>query len=605
MSKNRPGSDQPFDAEPPRSLLRNGTQSRSPLEAWLFVTPGDVMHSIRRRLPSVIFTTVVVALLVTGLLLVWPNHYSSEGLMYVRLGRGALAVDPTTKTSQAVSLQESRTAEVISIGEMIGSREIAERVVDRVGVDEVNRPRTWVERFAERVDSYLTSTSSAVGSLRGSTQRVGDWSPERVAAQLDRERAVRDVLEALDIEVVKDGYTVTIAAKEHDPLLAQAIVQSVMDEYGRYHVEAHRSEGSEAFFEAQAKASRLTAMQAREELQSTQNEMGWLSAESAETALRERIIDLESNLNSVESRLAEADSQAEELERRLAETPKWVPTEVTTGIANAAGDQLRSQLYDVQVEDGEELAKISPNHPRYQRLSQKMNESQSLAEAERSERTERTEAINPVHIELQTQRQTVGAKAVGLKSRRDALQSRLDATTEDLQRLNRDRTTLARLTWEAELSEEIYRDHARSLEEARINAKLDEQQMSDVSIVQPATLNLKKSGPARGILSLVGVLLGLSLGFLQAILRDPPLAQPLRRGNSHPLGTDGYGPAQQNRTRGKSESARNGRGEPVEKDEEKTDRDETEAVVGAVGPVASATSSGVDDLTPPHRNLPR
>ena len=104
------------------------------------------------------------------------------------------------------------------------------------------------------------------------------------------------------------------------------------------------------------------------------------------------------------------------------------------------------------------------------------------------------------------------------------MSERLAATQLDLQRLNGDATRLAELTWEAELAEETYREHARSLEEARVNSALDDLQMSDVSVIQDATLNLKKSGPMRGLLAVVGLLLGLSLGLLQAILRDSPVS---------------------------------------------------------------------------------
>lgn len=489
------------------------------------VTPGEVLRSFRRRLPSIVFTTVLVTIAIIALLIVWPNQYRSEGLMYVRLGRGALAVDPTTKATQSVSMQESRTAEVVSIGEMIGSREIAERAVERIGVENINEPRTWIDRGIKDIESFLQSDHQLVSWLpKSDGKTVGELSPEQYEEQLEREQAIKKVSKAIDVQIAKNGYTVAVAGKGDDPLLVQSIVQAVMDEYGRYHVEAHSVDGSESFFEKRAKQSRDTALETRRALQETRNEMGWLSAASAEETLRERIIDLEMKLNTADSELAEAISQAEELRRQLDGTKEWVPVEVTLGIANAAGDQMRSQLYDVQIQDGEELARVSPNHPRYKLLQEKMQQSAQLADSEREDREERREAINPVYQELETQFQTVRAKAVGLKSRRDAVNERLAATQLDLQRLNGDATRLAELTWEAELAEETYREHARSLEEARVNSALDDLQMSDVSVIQDATLNLKKSGPMRGLLAVVGLLLGLSLGLLQAILRDSPVS---------------------------------------------------------------------------------
>lgn len=497
--------------------------SRSETESWAMVTPGDVLRSIRRRLPSVIFTTILFTVAIMALLVVWPNQYRSEGMMYVRLGRNAMGSDPTVKSSSSVSMQESRTAEVVSIGEMVGSREIAERAVDRVGIKKINQPRNWIEQSIEDAGAFLESDNQWVSWVpKSSGKTAGEMSPEQYEAQIQREKAIKTVQSAINIQVAKNGYTVNVAGKEDDPLLVQEIVQAVMDEFGSYHVDAHRVKGSETFFDTQARDSRELAISARKKLQDTRNEMGWISTESAERTLSERIIDLETKLNAADSELAEAISQAEELRRQLESTEQWVPIEKTLGIANAAGDTMRSQLYDVQVNDGEELSKLSPTHPRYKRLMEKMQKSEQLAGNERDEREETREAINPVYQDLETQFQTVRARAVGLGSRRDTIADRLDATQTDMQRLNDNVTLLSRLNWEAQIAEETYRNHARSLEEARVNAELDRNQMSDVSVIQEATLNLKKSGPKRALLSVVGAMFALSLGLLQAILRDSP-----------------------------------------------------------------------------------
>lgn len=508
-----------------RDLNRSVGQRDNPRpDSWAMVTPADVFRSVCRRIPSILVTTALVTVAVIAVLVVWPNQYRSEGMMYVRLGRGALGADPTTKSNNAVSMQESRTAEVISIGEMVGSREIAERAVDRIGVGHINAPRTWIDRTQVAVGDFMESDNRLVSWLPKSNKAVGDLSTDEVDAQLEREAAIRAVLKCVNIGIAKNGYTITVSGLDDDPLLIQQIVQAVMDEFGSYHVEAHQNEGSQHFFEQQAAESLDLAMKARRQLQTTRNEMGWLSAASAEETLSARLIDLESALNAAESELAQADSTANELRRQLAGTEQWVPTETTLGIANAAGDKLRSQLYDVQVQDGQALARVSPAHPRYRMLKQKMADSEKIALEERADRSERTEAINPVYQELETQLETIRAKAVGLQSRRDAVLARLSQTQRDIQRLNGDMTKMAELTWEAELAEQTYRDHARSLEEARVNSELDRRNMSDVSVIQPASLNLKKSGPPRGLLALVGAFLGLSLGLLQAILRDPPVS---------------------------------------------------------------------------------
>ena len=124
-------------------------EQNSAAESWATISPMELIGTVFRRLPSVLITSIIVALLVGLAVVAWPNRYNSDGLMYVRLGRAALSADPTAQNSNAVSLQESRTSGVITIGDMIGSREIAERAVNQVGVNRINEPRSWINRLAK------------------------------------------------------------------------------------------------------------------------------------------------------------------------------------------------------------------------------------------------------------------------------------------------------------------------------------------------------------------------------------------------------------------------------------------------------------------------
>lgn len=482
-------------------------------EAWASVTPSDLMRSVMRQWRSIVVTTVVVGVIVAGTLLVWPNRYSSDGLMYVRLGRGAVSLDPTTLPSKSISLQESRAAEVVSVAEMVGSRAIAERAVEIVGVEEINRPRTWLDRIGQSL------------AISGGVAET-DLDAEEVSAQLAKEEAIKRVSKSLEISIPRNGYTVSVVSRGSDPLLAQDIVEAVMSQYQRYHVDAHRAQGSLSFFKEQIYKSEQAAIEARRRLQEARNKSGWLSVDSAEATLQERIVNLELSLDSAESSFADAESHAKSLAEQLATVDSWVPMEVTKGLANNAKDSMRTALYGEQMEKGEELLKVTPNHPRYQRLKANLDEGEAIVSNEGADREITREALNPVRQELETEYQKARAKSVGLKSRRDSLVASLEEAEADLQRLNEDAIELSQLGWAADIAEKNYLEHAKSFEHARVVHELDNQNLSDVSVIQNASLNLKKVGPPRLLLLSLGSLLGLALGVLQALLRDTAGMRP-------------------------------------------------------------------------------
>ncbi len=493
---------------------------RNSSAAWATLTPSDLIRSVSRRIPSITLTTILVTAIVIGVLIVWPNRYSSDGLMYVRLGRGAVSVDPTSKASQTVSVQETRSAEVLSVREMLASREIAARVVERVGAAEINKPRTWIDH------AILNSTTTLTGYLPKSPRDAEGITAEDYEAQIDREEAIEKVQDSISVSVTKNAYTIAVQCKASDPILAQKIVDAVMNEYGEFHVDAHRATGSLAFFEREVADSRERAIQARSLLQETKGKMGWTSEISAEAMLQERITRLEIALDEAESSLAERESRSKVFETRLTMMEEWIPTQVTKGMANNASDTMRTQLYNLEVQENDALSRLKPSHPRYEMLKQMVDESKKIVSDQGDAKEISVEAVNPIRQELETSYEVALAETAGYQSRVDSLASSLAQAKDDLRRLSKDGLELARLTWESSLAEQNFLAHSKSLEESRMLDQLDSNNLSDVSIVQDASLQLKKTGPPRAMLAVVGCMLGLTLGLLQALLRDNPTPSP-------------------------------------------------------------------------------
>ena len=94
-----------------------------------FLTIGDIFAVLRKRWKFAIFSTFMMA--VFGGLFVYfvlrPTYFS-QGALYVRLGKNTLTVDPTASSSSTVSSLENRHQEVVSVKELLKSREVGERV---------------------------------------------------------------------------------------------------------------------------------------------------------------------------------------------------------------------------------------------------------------------------------------------------------------------------------------------------------------------------------------------------------------------------------------------------------------------------------------------
>lgn len=486
--------------------------SRSSVLASLHA--GDLLSVMCRRIPSIVIVTSILFCMVLGVLVAMPNAYRSEGLFYVRLGRGAVSVDPTSQASDSISIQDSRTSEVISISEMLSSREIADRVVEQVGADRINQPRTWIARLGKKLEGLKGSPSADDESLADGKSRA-----ELIALE---EAAVK-VQKSVGFSIAKNAYTVAVSATTTDPFLARDIVQSYLDQYGSFHLEAHQISGSYDFFDQLAEQNRAAAAAAKQRLQQRRSELGWMSPERAEEALQSRIIELDIALDKANSDLADSNDLVAALEKQLSLIKPWVPIQ-TSRVANLAADEMKRALYESRIAESETLSKFKPSHPRYKRLTEKYAAGENAILDESDTEEETTEAVNPVHQQLVAELELTRAKAKGLAARRDSLIDSLQQAETKLARLNHDSIELADLAMAAEIAERNYIEQSESLEQARVHQELDRQKLSDISVIQDASLNLKKAGPKRAILAVVGLMASLCMGLAQALVRPLPPA---------------------------------------------------------------------------------
>ena len=95
------------------------------------------------------------ALLAVLAMIFLPRTYHSGAMLFVKLGRETVSLDPTATTGSTISVLDTRDNEINSIRDMLYSRGIVEKVVDRIGPEvvlgdaELTDEVREVDRFAQ------------------------------------------------------------------------------------------------------------------------------------------------------------------------------------------------------------------------------------------------------------------------------------------------------------------------------------------------------------------------------------------------------------------------------------------------------------------------
>jgi uncharacterized protein involved in exopolysaccharide biosynthesis len=92
----------------------------------------------------------------------------------------------------------------------------------------------------------------------------------------------------------------------------------------------------------------------------------------------------------------------------------------------------------------------------------------------------------------------------GLTARRETIENNLGKLNQQLKTLNAQEVEIVDLEREVQFLETKYRTYVQSTEQTRIARELEQQQITNISVIQHATQNVKASSPRKALSLLIG-----------------------------------------------------------------------------------------------------
>ena len=445
------------------------------------IAPGSSHPSFRSALQVPLrhkrrFLTVFLAVVGTTILvtLLMPRTYRSEGELLLRLGRENMALDPTATlgSTPILSIQQSRENEINSVIEIVRSRALIEKVVDGL------------------------SPARILGKNEGQSA--------------DREDAIRLLIKSLNVDAVRKSNVLQITYDAASPTLAQTVVDTLIGCFLEEHIRLNRTPGAQQFLSEQT-ASILGQLEEREEeLRKLKDETGLASPEARRGIIVTRIGRLEDELLQSKAALAASEAEVKQLQQQLLDLPTTQVTEQTVGFANEAADGMRQQLYTLQLREKELTSKVTDDHPLLRAVRDQIAAAQKVFGQEKPERTQTKTGVSKAHEEINLLLLKDEPALASLRAKADRLAAQVEAEKASLAKLNDDELRIDRLQREVRLEEANYRKYVDSLEQARIDHAMAAEGKSNISIVQPATLEPRPIKPK----GLVNLLLAIVLGVI-------------------------------------------------------------------------------------------
>jgi uncharacterized protein involved in exopolysaccharide biosynthesis len=322
------------------------------------------------------FVMLVTMCLAVLAMIFLPRSYHSEAMIFVKLGRETVSLDPTASTGNRVSVLESRDNEINSIRDMLYSRNIMEQVADRIGPEVILG------------DAPLSDENFESNYVPGTDYKD---SP--------RQKAILELSENTDVVNSRKSSVLTITTQSKSPELAQRILKEYLEVYLGMHRNAHQTPQSNQFFEKQAKLLKVQWQEAMKSLQITKEDAGVVSIQGAKDNLKFQTNEAESALMSVESNLASSRAKLERFETIISKNPldqqrvrdEFLATKGEMSAMSAEKEALQSQLEEMldkaaklnrnEVSIGgleQEVAMAAANFAQYENLHEQTRIEQAL-----------------------------------------------------------------------------------------------------------------------------------------------------------------------------------------------------------------------------------
>jgi len=477
------------------------------------ISMRDILYVVFRHKGKIAAVTLLVLFGVAAYTYLVPEVYTSEAQVFVRLGRESLGLDPSI-SGPTMAMLTNREAETRSEISILKSRTLFERLLEEHGADALMPAADTAE--ASGIKGALRQVRKGV---RGAINGVLYALDLKTKLEPDEEAVVM-AMENLDVQVERNTSILTVKYDAYGAELAQQTLTQLMQLYLAEHIDVHSSLAGPEFFEQRADELLAALTLAESELNDFRNEHGVIHLQSQKDALLERINSVIMDSRNVKADRDGAGARLASLEEAFAKTNERHNTEIRTMNVNPVRDNLRQVVAELELEEAEMAALYPDTHRPLQMLREQIARTNATIDNEEKSRTEVVSAIDTKHQDLAVAVAQERAQYSAMQAAYDSLEGTREEAEAELNKLAGLETELARLERNVEVAAAEYRDYRGNVKRSKINAALDAQNISNLSIVQQPSLPVEPSYPNKLLNIGLGILVGLFAGLLVAFLLD-------------------------------------------------------------------------------------
>ncbi len=470
-------------------------QPRSSLRDFLNVL-------FKHKVKILLFFFATVCMVTVGTFMMKPTYEATSRIL-VKIGRENLYVPTVPNSNNNPVINFNHEEQLNSEIEILNSTSLAMAVVKALGPTTIYKGLNTEPRV---------SLASLVPREKSARLSLADM-------------AVLRLEKGLTIDAVKKSNVIEVSYKNQDPNVAARVTNTLVSLYLDRHLHAYKSPESYSFFEQQSRLLKGKLAAAEEALQRFKTENNLSSFEEELSILLNEQGSLRDSLNQTLSRRAETESRVDQLRLQMARTPKTIPLGEEVDQNPYVVSALQTRLVELQLKEKQLSAKYTDQNRLVRDVRGEIAMVRAkLAEQEKKQYGRSNSGVNATYQHLQEDLFRNEADLKALLAKEKTQQAQLAGYQNRLDAINGMKVQLNQLQQQVDVDRENYRLYLTRFEESRITNAMDQDKITNVSIIEPATPPLKPVSPKVLLNLALGIFLGafggLGLAFFTEYLDD-------------------------------------------------------------------------------------
>lgn len=391
-------------------------------------------------------------------------------------------------------------------------------------------PQGFQDLAENRVNSEIQLMTSRdvlreVVMRSGLAHEPGTISAAGAPSPLYMDTAVNSLGAHLQIQPVKSSDVIAVVYKARSPELATVVLRNLADSYLTEHLRAHAKPGSFKFFNQQADAF-AAKLAASENALKAFREQHAFDDPSQETVLTQKALETEAALDETTAEIADSSGRIHRALATVSALDPRVTSQVHTSPQAALLAQLSDQIAELKNQRTQLLTKFLPGDRLVKQVDSEITQTEANLNAVRSRPdVETTTDINQIRQGVEKDLATSQVALTGLEARKVTLAGLLDGYRKRLDDVASASTQGDELTRAVQENQQNYLLYSKEREESRIADSLDQQRITDVSLVESPTYEPKPISPVIPTDLAIGFLLSLMIAYLSVRLWEMYLTQ--------------------------------------------------------------------------------